>query len=44
LCSLKLIVACPDNIDFAARELLDAPERDRPLILENIARYAACIV
>jgi hypothetical protein len=28
----------PDNFDFAAQELLEAPESDRPAMLENIAK------
>ena len=28
----------PENIDFAAQELLGAPESDRPVMLENIAK------
>jgi hypothetical protein len=30
----------PENIDFAARELLEAPEADRPAMLEGIAKGA----
>jgi hypothetical protein len=28
----------PENIDFVAQELLEAPEADRPAMLENIAK------
>ena len=28
----------PDNIDFAAQELLEAPADQRPAMLENIAK------
>jgi hypothetical protein len=28
----------PENIDFVATELLEAPEADRPAMLENIAK------
>ena len=28
----------PENIDFAAQDLLDAPEADRKAMLENIAK------
>ena len=28
----------PDNVDFAAQELLEAPADERPAMLENIAK------
>ena len=28
----------PENIAYAAQELLEAPEADRPVMLENIAK------
>ena len=28
----------PENIDFVVQELLEAPEADRPAMLENIAK------
>jgi hypothetical protein len=31
-------VKIPDNIDFAAQELLEAPADHRPAMLENIAK------
>jgi hypothetical protein len=30
----------PENIDFTAQEVLEAPGADRPAVLENIAKAA----